>query len=258
MDVFERKIQILERGGWFSDLRRKRQALDRLLPTLRATSDPLTRDMYLGHASGAAGVSREMLERELAAPMRARSGRSPRPPILGAPESDPREQRGTVPPPPDVQRVRRVDRRRVAGERALGAERELVRVLLHRASYFEQVVERIGAESFRDPEMRRIFAAMVDKGADAGAEALAEGLDPEAVDQLQELLEEPGGLEHADEAITGSLAAMHERELAARMSEIDRELPLATSDEKDELTREKMRLTEELRRLGGRWWKQFR
>ena len=50
IDVFERKIQLLERGGWFADLRKKRQALDRLLPTLRATSDPLTRDMYLGHA----------------------------------------------------------------------------------------------------------------------------------------------------------------------------------------------------------------
>src|SRR6476620_9358574 len=75
IDVFERKIQILERGGWFADLRKKRQALDRLLPTLRATSDPLTRDMYLGHASAAAGVTRELLERELTAPQRGRPGR---------------------------------------------------------------------------------------------------------------------------------------------------------------------------------------
>jgi hypothetical protein len=161
-------------------------------------------------------------------------------------------------PPPEVQRVRRVDRRRVAGERAMGAERELVRVLIHRPSYFEQVIERVGEESFRDAELGAIFAAIVAKGADAGPEALAENLDPSSVELLQELLEEPGGLDHADEAITGSLAAMHERELAERMSEIDRELPLANSDEKDELTREKMRLTDELRRLGGRWWKQFR
>jgi len=42
------------------------------------------------------------------------------------------------------------------------------------------------------------------------------------------------------------------------MSEIDRELPLANSEEKDQLTREKMNLTAELRRLGGRSWKQFR
>ena len=76
IDVFERKLQLLERGGWFADLRKKRQALDRLLPTLRATRDPLTRDMYLGHAAIAAGVTRELLERELNAPNRARSGRT--------------------------------------------------------------------------------------------------------------------------------------------------------------------------------------
>ena len=66
IDVFERKIQILERGGWFADLSRKRKALDRLIPTIRATSDALTRDMYLGRASEVSGVSREMLAREVA------------------------------------------------------------------------------------------------------------------------------------------------------------------------------------------------
>ena len=258
IDVFERKIQILERGGWFSDLRRKRQALDRLLPTLRATSDALTRDMYLGHASTAAGVSREMLERELAVPMRTRAGRPLRAPSPGGAAADPREQRGTVTPPPDVQRVRRGERRRAAGTRAIGAERELVRVLLHRPAYFEQIIERVGAESFRDPELGRIFAALMKKGADAGPEALAEALDDDAVEAMQELLDEPGGLDHADEAVSGSLALMHERELTERLAEIDRELPLASSVEKDELTREKIRLRDELRRLGSRSWKQFR
>jgi DNA primase len=257
IDVFERKIQILERGGWFADLRRKRQALDRLLPTLRATSDPLTRDMYLGHASVAAGVSRELLERELAT-AHPRVVRGGRPPAPDGRDADPREQRGMQAPPPDVQRVRRGDRRRTAGERASGAERELLRVLLHRSGYFEQVVERVGPDSFRDPALRRIFAALVALGADAGAEALADKLDPDSIELLQELLDEDGGLDHADEAVSGSLALLHERALADRMSEIDRELPLANSQEKDELTREKMQLTDELRRLGGRRWKQFR
>jgi len=160
-------------------------------------------------------------------------------------------------PSPDAQRVRRGDRRR-PGERAIGAERELVRVLLHRPSYFEQVVERVGADSFRDPELRHIFAALVALGADAGPDALAERLDRDSIELLQELLEEDGGLDHADEAVSGSLALLHERALADRMSEIDRELPLANSDEKDGLTREKMQLRDELRRLGGRRWKQFR
>ena len=258
IDVFERKIQILERGGWFADLRRKRQALDRLLPTLRATSDALTRDMYLGHASNAAGVSREMLERELALPMRARSGRPLRASSPAGDMADPREQRGTVPPPPDVQRVRRGERRRATATRAVGAERELVRVLLHRPAYLEQVIERVGSESFRDPELRRIFAALVEKGADAGPEVLADGLDEEAVEVMQELLEETGGMDHADETVAGSFALLHERELTERLAEIDRELPLASSEEKDELTREKVRLRDELQRLGSRSWKQFR
>jgi DNA primase len=260
IDVFERKIQLLERGGWFADLRKKRQALDRLLPTLRATSDALTRDMYLGHASAAAGVTRELLERELTAPARGRmgAGRTPRPPEPGGSDTDPREQRGRPSPPPDVQRVRRAERRRAGGERTIGAERELVRVLLHRPGYFEQVIERLGAESFRDPEMRRIFAAMMAHGPDAGFDILAESLDGDAVVAMQELLEETGGLEHTDEAIAGSLAAMHERDLVGRMTEIDALMPLASSSEKDALTREKMQLRDELASLGGRHWKQFK
>jgi DNA primase len=252
IDLFERKIQILDRGGWFADLRKKRQALDRLLPTLRATSDPLTRDMYLGHASAAAGVTRELLERELAAPPRARAGRT------RGPEPLPVEPRSRPAPTPEVARVRKVgDRRRTSTERGVGAERELVRVLLHRPVYFEQVIERLGAESFRDPELQRIFGAMLAAGAEAGPEAFAAALDGDAVVAMQELLEEEGGLDHADETVAGSLAAMHERDLVARMEEIDGFMPLAAADQKDDLTREKMRLRDELRSLGSRRWKQF-
>ena len=133
-----------------------------------------------------------------------------------------------------------------------------MRVLLHRPGYLEQVLERIGAEGFRDPEMRRIFATMAEHGADAGVEVLAGHLDEDAVEVMQELLEEAGGLDHADEAIAGSLVAMHERELTDRMAEIDREMPLASDGEKDVLIAEKDRLRRELKALGGRSWKQFR
>ena len=257
IDVFERKLQLLERGGWFADLRKKRQALDRLLPTLRATRDPLTRDMYLGHAAIAAGVTRELLERELNAPNRARSGRTTtRSP---APHDDAdHEQWKTPVPRAEAPAVRQRQTRRVAGERAASAERALVRVLLHRPAYFEQVVERTGEESFRDPWMRRIFAALVAHGVDAGPDVLAGHLDGDSVVVMQELLEEIGGLDHADETVNGSLLAMHERNLTERMSEIDREMPIASDSQKDELTREKMVLFKELGTLGGQWWKKFR
>ncbi|NUO39706.1 MAG: DNA primase [Gemmatimonadaceae bacterium] len=254
IDVFERKIQILERGGWFADLRKKRQALDRLLPTLRATSDPLTRDMYLGHASDAAGVTRELLERELNAGPRSRMGRAGRDP--GPAVAHAAEQRGRPTPPPDMARVRRGDRRRTT-ERGTGAERELLRVVLHRPAYFEQVVERVGVEQFRDPELQRIFAAMIEAGPDASPEALAAGLDEDSVAVLQELLEETGGLEFAEKTIVGGLAVLHERELTGRMEEIDRLMPLANGREKDALMSEKMELVRELGRLGSRRYKGF-
>ena len=257
IDLFERKIQILERGGWFSDLRKKRQALDRLLPTLRATTDPLTRDMYLGHAAAAAGVTRELLERELSSPPRTRRGGVVRG-ALTLVEREPEPDHRAPVPRAELPRVRQGERRRVAGERAASAERELLRVLLHRPAYFEQVVERAGEESFRDADLRHIFAALVEHGAEVGPDILAEHLDGDAVVVMQELLEENGGLDHADETVAGSLSVMHERSLTERMSEIDREMPIASDAQKDELTREKMALTGELRRLNGQWWKKFR
>jgi DNA primase len=252
IDVFERKIQILERGGWFADLRKKRQALDRLLPTLRATTDPLTRDMYLGHAATAAGVTRELLERELSAPPRSKTGRS------AAPERQAEPARiANAPPVPEMQ-VRSRGNRRVAGERAASAERELIRVLLHRPAYFEQVVERAGEESFRNGDMQRIFRALVAADGEPDPERLVEHLDGDSVVMMEELLEEAGGLDHADEVVAGALSAIHERSLTERMSEIDREMPIASDDQKTELTKEKMKLRDELKGLGGQWWKKFR
>src|SRR5258706_1902852 len=65
IDVFERKIQLLERAGMFAELHKKRRALDRLLPSVRATSDQIMRDLYITRASEVSGVAREVLLREL-------------------------------------------------------------------------------------------------------------------------------------------------------------------------------------------------
>ena len=129
---------------------------------------------------------------------------------------------------------------------------------MHRPAYFEQVIERVGVDSFRDPDLRRIFAAMVEHGPDEGFDVLAASLTGDAVVVMQDLLEETGGLEHADEAVAGSLAAIHKGDLARRMEEIDSLMPLAKNDEKDALTQEKVQLRDELRSLGGGPWKQFR
>jgi DNA primase len=65
IDLFERKIQMLERKGYFEGVDHRREALDRLLPTIRAAADPITRELYLSLAAERAGVSKDVLEHEL-------------------------------------------------------------------------------------------------------------------------------------------------------------------------------------------------
>ncbi|HVH68563.1 MAG TPA: DNA primase [Gemmatimonadales bacterium] len=64
VDVLERKIQILDRKGLFGSLPGRRRALDRLLPTIRAATDPMTRELYISRVAEAAGVRKDVLERE--------------------------------------------------------------------------------------------------------------------------------------------------------------------------------------------------
>ena len=250
IDVFERKIQLLERGGWFADLRKKRQALDRLLPTLRATSDALTRDMYLGHASTAAGVTRELLERELKSPARMRPGRTLPKPVAPARDDVHSEHQ-------QIETTRaRANRRESHSERprqrikhAIGPERELIRMLLHEPKYFDSVVERVGPESFHNPYLREIFASLMKWGPDSGPETLAGQMDEDTALCMQDLLDERGGLDHADETVAGSLAFFDERILKSRLAEIDSLTSLANDSEKDVLNAQKFKLAEELRRL---------
>lgn len=131
-------------------------------------------------------------------------------------------------------------------------------MLLHLPRYFEQVIERIGTDSFRDADLRQIFSAMMEHGADAGPDVLAEQLSGDAVVIMQELLEENGGLDHSDETVAGSISSMRERDITERLGEIDVLLPLADADKKDELIAEKRSLMKDLGPLGGRWWKKFR
>src|SRR3989441_2412542 len=65
VDVLERKIQILDRKGFLGTLPGRRRALDRLLPTIRAAKDPITRELYIPRAAEAAGVRKDVLELEI-------------------------------------------------------------------------------------------------------------------------------------------------------------------------------------------------
>lgn len=87
IDLFDRQIQMLERKGWFAELHRKRSAIDKLLPTLRAAGDPLTRDMYVARLAEVTGVDRDVLLREVTEPPRARAGAPVRPRDEGSGEA---------------------------------------------------------------------------------------------------------------------------------------------------------------------------
>jgi DNA primase len=239
VDVFDRKIQILERGGWFTDLRRKREALDKLLPTIRLTSDRLLRDLYIARTSEVAGVSREMLATELSAGTRSRPAPDDEPPL-------------EEPVPP-----RRSEQRPNRREHGVRAERELVRMLLHQRRYIEAVAERIGADAFTDPTYRALFTELVAREPDVSVGDLAAVLDTDTTGVLQELMNENGGLDRAEETVEAGINALLSRDIVKRMAELDRLLPLAAADEKDDLIREKRRLAIDMQALGRPRWKSF-
>lgn len=78
IDIFERQIQLLERRGWFAELHKTRSAVDKLLPTLRAATDPVTRDLYLSRLAEVSRIDRDVLQREADAPARRPGARGAR------------------------------------------------------------------------------------------------------------------------------------------------------------------------------------
>ena len=247
IDIFDRKIQILQRGGWFADLRRKRQALDKLLPTIRATNDRIMRDLYVARTSEVAGVSRDLLLKEILGDRQLATRRQSR---LEAAENVEASAGAAA-------RVRSGDRRRNHLQEGVLSERELVRVLLHRRELTEQVGERIHYDLFKDVVYRKIFTELVSLGPDASLGEVEATFTEEAIDELNALLEEGGGLDFPQETIDGCIAKMELRDDALRLAELDRLIPLASDEQKSDMIDEKRLLH---RRMGGlpqKRWKQF-
>lgn len=150
VDVLDRKIAILEEHDYFSSIEKTRNALDRLLPTLRAVTDPRLRDIYLTRVAECTGVRRETLEAELRdSPSRAQSA-------------------GTGPP------VRR--RRPAARFHGLGPERQLLLFLVKHRDWIDRAGERLGPSDLEDGSCRVIFQELLD---DPALTAMPEGFPPE-------------------------------------------------------------------------------
>ena len=238
IDVFERKVQLLERGGWFADLTRRRAAVDRLLPTIRATRDPVLRDMYIGRASQASLVDRAVLAREADEVPSLTPGRARR--------SVPTERE--APPSPLVPSRRNDGEHTTSARGSLGprgravattAEGLLIAAMLHSPAAFERVLERTGEESFRHPALLEIFLALRDAGSVEHVAMVAEGLSADAVEVLDTLLANPDAILDLDRTVEDSLAWLEERRLEDRNKVIGGQMKLATDDEKNALIREK-------------------
>jgi DNA primase len=208
VDVLERKIQILERKNFFASLPGRRRALDRLLPTIRAAADPITRELYISRVAEVAGVRKDVLEREAG---------------VGSRES------GSAPPPPRS--------RLPTPLMPSSAEKSLLLLMLAGEPWKARVTEAVDSDDIEFPAYRAVFEALADNAPDRLDEAAArayealqaEGLGPNAPDALFE------------QAVNW----LEARRLDRAIERINREIPLATEDEKARLANEKTRLAAE-------------
>jgi DNA primase len=237
LDVFDRKVQVLERAGWFGDLDRKRTAIDKTLPTIRATTDPITRSLYVTRLSEASGVSEATLWREVA-------GDTPTPAPAPAPAPSPGAAEAPSP--------RSAVRPRATSHLGASAERALVRTVVVARSLFDRVAERIEASMLRDPDCRAIFDALLRIGPDATVDELTADLTPETVAVLQTMLADGTMGGEPARVIDDSIAHLRVRALQERLRDIERLMKLASDSEKNGLLTEQTRIMTEVRALGGR------
>lgn len=276
IDLFERQVQILERHGWFADLHRKRRAVDKLLPTIRAASDPLTRDLYLGRLGELAGVDRATLQREVDEPQRRGPGGAARPAGRAAAGAD------GAPPPDDApspwrqpRRAGKWQGRRGRGDRRFGdrredaelvdarpprpgqahgdmSERYLVLAMLHLDHQIERIAEAVQPESFRNPIFAEIFSVLVERGEVGDVAELAEALSDPATAGLQRLLTAGAELDPPGRIVQDSLAQLRYLDLEEQLRAVEGMLEGASSERRAALDAERQRLIAERRALGAR------
>ena len=288
MDLFDRQVQLLERRGWFSDLRKRRRAVDKLLPTIRAAADPLTRDLYLARLADITGLDKDGLRGELAAPAAEDRGRTqaggaralrvedPPPRASEASEGTPGypgSQSGSddgfadgfgsgaqARPDGGWRKSRFRGRRgRVDEWRATAlpprrltnepVELALIRAMLSDSAVVEQVAERHPPESFRDAAYRELFGTLLNAAPNDDLESIAARVSDETASVLRELTESPQLPPDATD-VSLNLGKLDARLLEERINAIRVAMQTTSDrDEQDALIREHRELKSELLRL---------
>lgn len=226
VDVFERKMQLLERKGWLADLSGRRRALDRLLPTLRAAADPVTRDLYLTRVTEALGVSRDAVLREM-------QERAPAHPV----------QRAHTSPAP----ARPVSLQR--------AERMVLLAMLHDHDLHQRIVDLDVDQSHLAPVAREVFAILAERPRDVPPGDLLDRLGGDARRALESLLRDPWPQGDGVTAVAAALDELQGRPLEDEIAQLNRAIPLARDEDKPALLRQKEELSRRLNELkpGRRW-----
>lgn len=266
IDLFDRQVQLLERRGWFADLRHRRRAIDKLLPTIRAARD-LTRDLYLTRLADVSGLDKALLANEVDTPPLTGRGiarRTDDHAMMEAPldENAPlSHEDADEQPAPYVKRPWTPKRGKLQApewkattipprpRRDETVERGLVRAMLADRALVERVAERHAPSDFRDENYRAIFAALLAAGHDDALDSIAASLPYSVVPVLQDLTEgsEVLPIEAAD--VTLSMARLDARRLEARIDEIKTHMPRVPRAEQDAMLRELHELQTELRIL---------
>lgn len=207
LDPLERKIQLLERKGWFDGLEHRREALDRLLATARAAADPVARDLYLARIGERTGVTRAVLEQEMAAqaPPSVAPGRL----LTRPPQAWPAGGPGRSTP-------------------GSAHEAQLLAVMLASPAWLERGRQELSNRLFQVASYREIFEWLAALPESAAVPEAAEGLSPRGREVWQRLMERAtqeaaAGLDR-DELFASALDALRAREL-------ERSLPPVTDIE---------------------------
>jgi DNA primase len=229
IDLLERKIQLLERKGWFEGVEHQREALDRLLPTIRAAADPITRDLYLKTVAERTGVSREVLREQAA----ARAAAAPTP---------------EAPTPSRGWPVREARRRRAGLE--VPAERLLLWVLLRDRSWIPKAATEVPPEWFETPVLRELYEAMIRSPENVQSALFLEQLSPLAQKTLARVdgYEAKYGLPDLDRAFVDACRSLEARPLRKKLDEIKalRDGKKITADNFETIVREEREIKSKL------------
>lgn len=228
LDVCERKIQLMDRAGMLATVPGRRKSLDKLLPTLRATRDRVTRDLYVSLVAGALGTSREAVLGEV--DRRASASRTPASSGGGGARPESRVTSGHP-------------------------ERTLIAVLIQEPAWRSRIGELMADRVVPEAE-REVIDALTMLPANIQPGDLLRSLGDEARILLRRLMSnrKPDG-DTVDELVEDCLNTIDARATEEAIRKLDLEIPLAVGDDKDVMLRDKKALVTNNPKRQSRKWK---